>query len=107
VEALSRGYVAAREMAVTEQSIRDTLRGYIFANLLPGESPDTLDDSAPLVTSGVVTSISLLELVTFIEDTFALRFEDEDLGVSRLDSVDLMVALIQERLGSSAARASD
>ena len=85
-------------MAVTEQSIRETLRGWILTNLLAGEDPESVDDSTPLVTSGVVTSLSLLELVTFIEETWSLRFEEEDLGVSRLDSVDLMVALVRERL---------
>lgn len=83
-----------------EAQIRQTLRGYILANLLPGEEPDTLEDSTPLVTSGVVTSLSLLELVTFIEDTWSLRLEEDDLGVSRMDSVDLMVELVRERLAA-------
>lgn len=88
---------------MTDQSIRETLRGFILANLLPGEDPETLEDSTPLVTSGVVTSLSLLELVTFIEDTYSLRLEEGDLGVSRMDSVDLMVELIRERLGARPA----
>jgi hypothetical protein len=46
----------------------------------------------------VVTSLSLLELVTFIEGTWSLRLEEADLGVSRMDSLDLMVGLVRERL---------
>jgi acyl carrier protein len=90
---------------VTDDSIRQTLRGYIFTNLLPGEDPESLDDSTRLITSGVVTSLSLLELVEFIEETWSLRLEEDDLGVWRMDSVDQMVALIRERLGSVSAAA--
>jgi hypothetical protein len=82
----------------SDEKIRATLRDYILTNLLPGEDPATLDDGTPLVTSGVVTSLSLLELVTFIEGTWSLRLEEADLGVSRMDSLDLMVGLVRERL---------
>jgi acyl carrier protein len=88
---------------VTDEHIRETLRTYIFTNLLPGEAPESLEDSTRLITSGVVTSLSLLELVTFIEETWSLRLEEDDLGAWRMDSVEKMVELIRERLGAARA----
>ena len=85
------------EMTVADPSVRDALREFILTNFLPGEDPSTLGDATPLVTSGVITSLSLLELVTFIEDTYALQLDVDDLGVSRMDSIDLLVELVGER----------
>lgn len=87
--------------------IRGMLRSFILANFLPGEEPETLEDSTLLVSSGVITSLSLLELVTFIEDRFAVALEGDDLGIARMDSIDSMVELIHERSGSELRRVAD
>ena len=83
---------------MADPGVRETLRQFILTNFLPGEDPSTLGDTTPLVTSGVVTSLSLLELVTFIEDTYSLQLDVDDLGVSRMDSIDLLTELVGERI---------
>ena len=85
---------------MSHDDARQALRSFILSNFLPGEEPDTLKDSTLLVTSGIVTSLSLLELVTFIEQTFTVTLDADDLGVERMDSIDLMVELIAERVGT-------
>ena len=86
----------------TEREVREAIRSFILANFLPGEDPETLQDSTALVTSGVITSLSMLELVAFLEDTFSLTLDPEDFGVARMDSVDLLVDLVVDRLGRAA-----
>jgi acyl carrier protein len=92
---------------VVAANVREMLRSFILSSFLPGEDPSTLDDSTLLVSSGVITSLSLLELVTFIEDRFAVALEGDDLGIARMDSIDSMVELIQERSGSELRRVAD
>lgn len=87
---------------MTDDEVRQAIRSFILANFLPGEAPDTLKDSTLLVTSGVITSLSMLELVAFIEDTFALTLDTDDFGVAHMDSVDLLVALVVDRVGKAA-----
>ena len=87
--------------------VREKLRSFILSNFLPGEDPETLDDSTLLVSSGVITSLSLLELVTFIEDRFSVTLEGDDLGIARMDSIDSMVELIAERAGAQPSRVAD
>ena len=84
---------------VTDDAVREAIRSFILSNFLPGEAPDTLKDSTLLVTSGVITSLSMLELVAFIEQTFAVTLDPDDFGVERMDSIDLLVELVAERLG--------
>lgn len=80
--------------------VRHALRAFILSTFLPGESPETLKDSTQLLTSGIIASLSLLELVSFIEEQFSVVLEQEDIGPDRMDSIDSMVELIRERAAS-------
>jgi len=75
--------------------VREALRSFILSTFLPGEAPESLKDSTLLITSGVIASMSLLELVSFIEHAFSVTLQPDDMD--RLDSVDLMADLIQQR----------
>src|SRR4026207_1048312 len=55
---------------MTDDRIRRTLRSFILTNFLPGEDPSTLEDSTLLISSGVIASLSMLELATFMESEF-------------------------------------
>jgi acyl carrier protein len=74
--------------------IRQTVREFILREFLPGESPDELTDDTPLITGGILDSISTLKLVAFIEDHFAVTVEAHEAGVENLDSVGLITHLI-------------
>ncbi len=77
--------------------IRRTLRTFILTNFLPGEAPESLEDSTLLVSSGLITSMSMVELVDYIEDRFSLTLESSDLRVGKMDSIDLLVDLVLGR----------
>lgn len=85
----------------TDDAVRQAIRSFILSNFLLGEPPETLKDSTLLVTSGVITSLSMLELVAFIEDTFSLTLDPDDFGVAHMDSIDLLVELVLDRAGRS------
>ena len=77
--------------------LRETLRTFILSTFLRGEPPETLKDSTRLLSSGIIASVDLLELVTFIEEQLSVVLEQEDIGLDRMDSIDLLVELIRER----------
>ncbi|MFO0911068.1 MAG: acyl carrier protein [Isosphaeraceae bacterium] len=79
------------------QSIRDDVREYVLREFLPGESPEELSDETPLITGGVLDSISTLKLVAFLEDHFGVTVEAYEAGVDNLDSVALITRLISEK----------
>jgi acyl carrier protein len=90
-----------QDQAMANDDVRQVLRDFILTNFLPGEAPDTLADSTLLVTSGIIASLSLIELATFIEDRFSVSLRPDDLGTDRMDSIDLIVDLIAERTGAA------
>lgn len=87
---------------MTRDEIRRRIRSFILATFLPGEAAETLKDSTLLVTSGVITSVSMLELVDYIEEEFRVFLLPEDIGGGRMDTVDLLVELVAAKLGGSA-----
>jgi acyl carrier protein len=89
----------------TREEIREAVRSFVLANFLPGEAPETLQDSTQLISSGVMTSLSMLELVTFLEEEFSFTLEPEDIRVGHMDTIDLIVGLVLRRAGESSALA--
>ena len=92
---------------MTREEIRQTIRSFILGNFLTGEPPGSLKDSTLLISSGIMTSLSLLELVTFLEERFSFTLEPEDIRVGHMDTVDLIVDLVMDRSGSRSASADD
>jgi len=90
-----------------QDEVRTTLRDFILESFLPGEDPATLDASTPLISSGAIPSLALLELVAFIEDAFGVVLDPEHLGIERMDSIDLLAELVAERRGPSRSRSAN
>ena len=82
---------------VTMDEIRATVHAYILNEFLPGEDPGELTDETPLITGGVLDSISTLKLVAFLEDQFAVTVEAHEAGIDNLDSVERITRLIASK----------
>jgi len=66
--------------------IENKLKEYIIKNFFSGD-PDSLTSDTPLLTSGIVDSISALEIVDFIEENFNVQFEAHEVDKDNLDSI--------------------
>jgi acyl carrier protein len=77
--------------------ISKAVHDYILTEFLPGEDPNELTDETPLITGGILDSISTLKLVAFLEDHFGVTVEAHEAGVDNLDSVGQISRLIAEK----------
>lgn len=75
--------------------VRARVRAYV-ERLAPG-APGVLDDAADLVATGAITSMQFLDLVMFIEDTFAVTVDPRDVFDRHFSSVDAIVAYVTAR----------
>ncbi|WP_169976543.1 acyl carrier protein [Tautonia rosea] len=78
-------------------AIRKTIRDFLLLEFLPGEDPDELTDQTPLITGGVLDSISTLRLVVFLEEQFQVSLEAHEAGVDHLDTVEQIASLITRK----------
>jgi acyl carrier protein len=56
-----------------------------------------LGSGVPLVTSGLVDSAGVLEVVAFLEDRFSIVVRDEDVTVEHFDSIGQLAAYVEMR----------
>jgi acyl carrier protein len=77
--------------------IQQAVHEYILREFLPGEDPGELTDQTPLITGGILDSISTLKLVNSLEDHFGVTVEAHEAGVENLDSLAQIERLIAEK----------
>jgi acyl carrier protein len=77
--------------------LRETVRGFILDNFLPGEDPKNLTDQTELKESGILDSLSTLKLVSFLEERFKVEFEADDLEAGNLASIDSIERLVRSK----------
>jgi acyl carrier protein len=84
------------------EDIAKVVHHFILREFLPGEDPDELTPSTPLITGGILDSISTLKLVVFLEERFSITIEAFEAGVEHLDSIAQIADLVDEKKRSAA-----
>jgi methoxymalonate biosynthesis acyl carrier protein len=77
--------------------IRATVRGFISR----ASNITNLDDDDNLFESGIVNSLFAVQLMTFIEKTFALEVGIEDLDIENFKSLNATTAFVLKKTGRS------
>ena len=77
--------------------IKDIVKDYILSEFLPGESADSLDDSTPLITGGVLDSVATIKLIAFLEERFGVQIEPHEMNADYLNSLPDIAKLVSSR----------
>lgn len=85
-------------------SVRAALRRYILDNHLFTDDDAALKDADSFLESGTLDSTGIMELILFLEETFALKVSDDDMVPENLDSIDSLVAYVERKQAESAAQ---
>lgn len=65
------------------------LKEYIREELMNGSSTE-LDESENLLAAGIIDSLGILRLVSFVEEKFGIEVPDEDVTIDNFQSVKAM-----------------
>ena len=79
------------------ESTRETVKRFILDKILQGEDPKNLTDTTELKESGILDSMSTLELVTFLEEEFKIELEAADLDTSNLATIASIANLVASK----------
>jgi len=83
---------------MTDIEIADTVKRFVMDRYLIGEDPARLTPTTPLLSGGILDSMSVLELVSFLEDRFRVEFQPHELDRDHFDSLDAISRLVEEKL---------
>lgn len=78
-------------MEITQQ-----VRTFITTNFYV-QNPAALADDASLLEQGIIDSTGVLEVISFIEDTFAITIEDREMVPNNLDSIERISGFVRRK----------
>jgi acyl carrier protein len=75
----------------------ESIKSFLLDEFLPGEDPDQLTPSTPLISSGILDSLATLKLVAFLEKEFAISIGAHEADSENLETIERIVALVQSK----------
>lgn len=67
--------------------ITEPVKAFILDTFLPGEDPEALEYDTPLISGGIIDSISTLKLVTYLEEEFEIQVQANEMNADNLDTL--------------------
>ena len=66
--------------------VKDTVQKFVVENFLFGDDSGLCEETS-FLNEGIIDSTGILELIMFLEETFAIQIEDHELIQENLDSI--------------------
>ncbi len=83
-------------------NLTDQIRSFIFENFLFDAAAEDLKNDASFLETGIIDSTGILELVEWMEETFGISVNDEELVPENFDSVSRLEAYLQGKKAEAA-----
>ena len=78
--------------------IKESVREYLLKSFFEGGNVEELTDSTPLITGGILDSISTLQLVSFLEDSYKIEFQANEVEQDNLNTISRIAEFVKSKL---------
>ena len=78
--------------------IKSKIKDYLLERFFEEDNKDELQDSTPLISGGILDSISTMQVVDHLEKEFNVEFEPHEVDEEFLDTIDLMEEIVESKL---------
>jgi len=76
--------------------IKDQIRQFIVTNFYVAE-PSAVGDETSLLDQGIIDSTGVLEVISFLESTFAITVADDEMLPDNLDTIGRIAAFVAKK----------
>jgi len=83
----------------------NTVREFIIENFLFGDGQQLQDDTS-FMESGIIDSTGILELITFLEEKYGIKIEDDELIPENLDNLQNVAGFVDRKVDAGSAATS-
>lgn len=83
---------------------QDLIREFIVNVFMPGVQPEQLPPDYDLIASGTIDSLSLLRILTWLEDQFGIPIDDVEITQDNFTSVAAICQFVDHETPNSIAR---
>jgi acyl carrier protein len=81
-------------------TIEEKIRNFIVENFIFEPGQGNFDNTQSFLETGIIDSTGILELVSFIEEHYGIKIEDEELIPANLDSISNVARFINKKLAA-------
>ena len=81
---------------MTSDDVRAKIRSYVISHFHLSRTP-ALGDEDSLLDARLIDSLGILDLVGYLEETFAIRVEDDELTPENFESIGALVRFVSKR----------
>lgn len=76
--------------------IRDEIRNYLISKRADGQVP-AFSDGDSLLEAGVIDSLMMVDLIAYLEATFGISIDEEDMVPEHFDSIVAIASYVEAR----------
>lgn len=80
--------------------IQNEVQRFVISNFLFGQ-PTEIQENESLLDKGVIDSTGVLELISFLEEQFGIKVEDNEVIPDNLDSTASIAAYVEKKQATS------
>ncbi len=85
---------------VKQGNVKTKLKEFLITNFLFSDEGIQFNDDDSFLEKGIIDSTGILELIEYLEDTYTITIEDDELIPENLDSINQVEAFITRKLSS-------
>jgi len=85
----------------TKENLKEQVREFIVSNFLFGDGAIQFNDEDSFLEKGIIDSTGILELIEYLETTYNLSIDDEELVPENLDSLDNVNNFINRKISEN------
>lgn len=78
-------------------NVGTTVKEFILKQFLPGEDPNELTETTPLITGGILDSLATMKLVSFLEERYGFTMQAHEADAEHLDTIALIEKLVRSK----------
>jgi acyl carrier protein len=91
---------------MSSAGVAELVRSFLLKKL-PSAKKKSFNDDAPLLEAGIIDSLGVLDLVGFLERSFAIRITDDELTPETFASVKSIVSFVKQKKEKIEVSAAD
>jgi acyl carrier protein len=78
--------------------ISKSLEQFIQDEIIKGQKKIDLQQSTNLIDEGIIDSLGIMKLLTFIEESYQLQISDEELLPENFESLKAICAMVENKI---------
>jgi acyl carrier protein len=72
----------------------NVVKSFILSEFLPGEDPENLTPTTPLMSAGILDSLATLKLIAFLEQEFNIQVQPHEADEEHFNTLERICRLI-------------